>query len=128
MSKNNQYCCVLTKRFCFLFLSLLTAGIILNFIPTEIQCPIYYEWSDNLAKYWEYQYVQQNIGVHKNIYTGSVSCSKPLRASKVCSFIQKKRLQKNESVLDSPVPLLVSVSRYLQCSRFSRIFRNDLQI
>ncbi|CAL6056584.1 Hypothetical_protein [Hexamita inflata] len=40
------------------------------------------------------------------VYIGSVSCSKPLRASKICSFIQKKRLQKNESMLDSPVPLL----------------------
>ncbi|CAL6013378.1 Hypothetical_protein [Hexamita inflata] len=35
-----------------------------------------------------------------------LNISKPLRASKVCSFIQKKRLQKNESMLDSPVPLL----------------------
>ncbi|CAL6049682.1 Hypothetical_protein [Hexamita inflata] len=40
------------------------------------------------------------------VYTGSVSCSKPLMASKVCSFIQKKRLQKNESMLDSLVFLL----------------------
>ncbi|CAL6021800.1 Hypothetical_protein [Hexamita inflata] len=39
------------------------------------------------------------------VYTGSVSCSKPLRTSKVCFFIQKKHLQKNESMLDSPVPL-----------------------
>ncbi|CAL5979182.1 Hypothetical_protein [Hexamita inflata] len=39
------------------------------------------------------------------VYTGSVSCSKPLRASKLCSFIQKKRLQKNESMLDSPALL-----------------------
>ncbi|CAL5971880.1 Hypothetical_protein [Hexamita inflata] len=74
------------------------------------------------------------------VYTGSVSCFKPLS------------LQKNESMLDSPVPLfgfalqlllgcsywagfILSVSRCLQCSRFyseiqffTRIFRSDLQI
>ncbi|CAL5998101.1 Hypothetical_protein [Hexamita inflata] len=120
MSKNNQYCCVLTW-FCLLFLSLLTADITLSFI--QIQCPIYYEWSDNLVKYWEYQYVQQNIGVHKIIYTGSVSCSKHLRASKVCSFIQKKRLQNNESVLDSPVPLLgFALQLLLGCSYWAGRF------
>ncbi|CAL5980815.1 Hypothetical_protein [Hexamita inflata] len=55
-----------------------------------------------------------------------------LRASKVCSFFQKKCLQKNESTLDSPVLLvflalflglfllvgILSVSKCLQCSRF----------
>ncbi|CAL6040655.1 Hypothetical_protein [Hexamita inflata] len=65
------------------------------------------------------------------IYTGSVSCFKPLRASKVCSFIQKKRLQKNESMLclywvsrfsfswavHTGLSIL-SVSKCLQCSRF----------
>ncbi|CAL5979129.1 Hypothetical_protein [Hexamita inflata] len=57
------------------------------------------------------------------VYTGSVSCSKPLRASKVCSFIQKKRLQKNESMLDSPVPLLgFALQLFLGCSYWAGRF------
>ncbi|CAL6008728.1 Hypothetical_protein [Hexamita inflata] len=57
------------------------------------------------------------------VYTGSVSCSKPLRASKVCSFIQKKRLQKNESMLDSPVPLLgFALQLLLGCSYWAGRF------
>ncbi|CAL5976396.1 Hypothetical_protein [Hexamita inflata] len=57
------------------------------------------------------------------VYTGSVSCSKPLRVSKVCSFIQKKRLQKNESMLDSPVPLLgFALQLFLGCSYWAGRF------
>ncbi|CAL6059086.1 Hypothetical_protein [Hexamita inflata] len=57
------------------------------------------------------------------VYTGSVSCSKPLRASKVCSFIQKKRLQKNESMLDSSVPLLgFALQLLLGCSYWASRF------
>ncbi|CAL6082880.1 Hypothetical_protein [Hexamita inflata] len=55
------------------------------------------------------------------VYTGSVSCSKPLRVSKVCSFIQKKRLQKNESMLDSSVPLL-GFALLLGCSYWAGRF------
>ncbi|CAL6057357.1 Hypothetical_protein [Hexamita inflata] len=55
------------------------------------------------------------------VYTGSVSCSKPLRASKVCSFIQKKRLQKNESMLDSSVPLF-GFALFLGCSYWAGRF------
>ncbi|CAL5971080.1 Hypothetical_protein [Hexamita inflata] len=57
------------------------------------------------------------------VYTGSLSCSKPLRVSKVCSFIQKKRLQKNESMLDSPVPLLsFALQLFLGCSYWAGRF------
>ncbi|CAL6003412.1 Hypothetical_protein [Hexamita inflata] len=53
-----------------------------------------------------------NISHLTFVYSGSVSCSKPLRASKVCSFIQKKRLQKNESMLDSPVLYRIDKYKY----------------
>ncbi|CAL6020756.1 Hypothetical_protein [Hexamita inflata] len=57
------------------------------------------------------------------VYTGSVSCSKPLRPSKVCSFIQKKRFQKNESMLDSPVLLLgFALQLFLGCSYWAGRF------
>ncbi|CAL5995736.1 Hypothetical_protein [Hexamita inflata] len=59
-------------------------------------------------------------------YTGSVSCFKPLRTSKVCSFIQKKRLQKNESMLDSPVHLLIFIG--FRNSQLIYYFKNSIKI
>ncbi|CAL5984990.1 Hypothetical_protein [Hexamita inflata] len=46
-----------------------------------------------------------------------------ISSSKVCSFIQKKCLQKNESMLDSPVPLLgFALQLLLGCSYWAGRF------
>ncbi|CAL5993693.1 Hypothetical_protein [Hexamita inflata] len=103
---HQKYCCVLTW-FCFMFLSMLVAGITLACIETQFEFPIYYEdQRGDLQHSWSYDnYYYMNVGT--GVTLAIVGFFGMLITFSFCCVLNKKTEVEYEQLAVHPVPQFV---------------------